>query len=464
VDDIRAELDANNDALEGLAFGPRDWPFGQFVLDRFCILPCSTELFDVKGNALCVEQYGHWPADRLRDVTPETYVRWQLYCLEHKSMQLEKIAVAMTREEPPLQEGWGEIVRLCTVFDMTGLTFSHMLLPGGFKMVKQLIPLAQKYYPWLQDTTHLTNTSTTIYSFWHMLKPFLPAHTRRKIFIYCVNTNGDPDNGNSELTKHVRTDFLPAVLGGRAPCAALTPPPTVDEYDERQRRQKERDTTNPATTTHGPPSLMTLSSQSEEEEDDEEEYDEDAAWRVFENGDDPAASQVPPLRAWSSVESCDTIASEPNLSPPASPPASTTTDGLLSPTGRVLREHLAAGGKTIVVKHSRRRTISQRYLTCSDGLLKLTRIRRPSGLWRRSSSRTVDLQSGVCVARGQADSPQANTDLDQWQRNVLNRAARVPPNYVVIGTKNNKLLVLEFDTDEEATIVAAHLLAAAIPP
>ena len=73
------------------------WPLGAFFMDRCCVCPCSTSLFDVKGNALCVEQYGFWPAHRLRDVTAEGYIAWQTYALEYKSMQLERIALGRER-------------------------------------------------------------------------------------------------------------------------------------------------------------------------------------------------------------------------------------------------------------------------------------------------------------------------------------------------------------------------------
>ena len=53
----------------------------------------AEQLFDVKGNALCVEQCGFWPAHRLKDITAEKYIGWQTYALEHKSMVLERIAL-----------------------------------------------------------------------------------------------------------------------------------------------------------------------------------------------------------------------------------------------------------------------------------------------------------------------------------------------------------------------------------
>lgn len=221
VDKVRAELDELTN--------PREWPFGDFLLDRCCMLPCSTELFDTHGNALCVEQYGFWPAHRLRDVSADTYLTWHSYGLEWKSMLLERISMARERfaieAGHPLEEGWGEIARLCTIFDMAGLTLSHALLPAGVRMVKQLIPLVQKYYPWLQDTTHLVNVSSTIASCWHGVKPLLPAHTQRKIHIHAAL---------SSLSACIRLDHLPRTLGGNADCPDLDPPPTYDDVKSRQ--------------------------------------------------------------------------------------------------------------------------------------------------------------------------------------------------------------------------------------
>ena len=451
-------VDKIREALGTDEFGPRDWPHGDQLLDRFCILPCSTNLFDVKGNALCVEQYGHWPADRLRDITAEKYLQWQLHCLEHKSMQLEKIAMARERTVLEaarrnfrrLDEGWGEIARLCTIFDMTGLTFAHALLPIGFKMVKHLIPMVQKYYPWLQDTTLVVNASSTVYTFWHTLKPILPKHTQRKIFIYS-STSPSVQEKKSGLATNVRLEFLPTVLGGLAPCPALTPPLSADEYALKQQQQPQR------TFTSGSSSKFSsfASSASSISEADSLWEEVPRAWSS--SGE---SSPGDSLRRPSSPDSVVSPRSPPLTPGEASPPDSPYTDvGDLSPTGRVLTDHLAAGGKTLVFKHSRRRSIkSRRYLTCTDGLLKLTRVRRPSGLWRRASSRMIHLHLGICVVQGQQPSPDGG---DPWQHKIYKRAATLPPNFLVVGTRSANNLVLEFETDEEANVVAAQILAAA---
>ena len=106
----------------------------------------------------------------------------------------------------PLREGWGEVARLCTIFDMKGLTLSHALLPGGFNMVRQLIPLVQKNYPWLQDTTHFVNASGATSYAWSMLRPLLPKNTQRKVHIHGAGAA-------QSLTEEVRPDFLPEQLG-----------------------------------------------------------------------------------------------------------------------------------------------------------------------------------------------------------------------------------------------------------
>ena len=193
----------------------------------------------VKGNALCVEQYGFWPAHRLKDITAEKYMGWQTYALEHKSMVLERIALGRERavlraahaqwltdpeKATPLREGWGEVARLCTIFDMKGLTLSHALLPGGINMVRQLIPLIQKNYPWLQDTTHFVNASGATSFAWSMLRPLLPKNTQRKVHIHGAGAA-------QSLTEEVRPDFLPEQLGGRAACRELRPPVSLEEHD-----------------------------------------------------------------------------------------------------------------------------------------------------------------------------------------------------------------------------------------
>lgn len=233
------KIDVIRDAILNGRTEPQTWPAGPFFKARCAVLPCSSSCFDMKGNALCVEQYGFWPAARLKDVTAEKYIGWQTYALEHKSMVLERIALGRERavlraahaqwlSDPrkaiPLREGWGEVARLCTIMDMKGLTLSHALLPGGFNMLRQLIPLVQKNYPWLQDTTHLVNVSGAISYAWSMLRPFVPKHTQSKTFIHSKNAS-------ASLTEEIRPDFLPEQLGGRAACVALTPPVSLEDYD-----------------------------------------------------------------------------------------------------------------------------------------------------------------------------------------------------------------------------------------
>lgn len=195
---------------------PRKWPFGNMILDRSYVLPCSVELFDKKGNALCVERYGLWPAEKLRDVCADDYLAWQAYCLEWKSIQLERISIAREREgSTKISAGWGEIARLCTVFDLAGLTLAHALLPTGFRMIKRLIPIVQQAYPWLQDTTHLVNAAPSMAAVWGAVKPLLPAHTKRKIQVHA---------DLASLRSCISPAHLPAALGGDAPCVDSSEP------------------------------------------------------------------------------------------------------------------------------------------------------------------------------------------------------------------------------------------------
>lgn len=197
IDSIRAFVETESD--------PRRWPRGDFILDRCRVLPCSKALFDRKGNALCVERYGILPANRLGDVKAQDYMFWQLHCLEWKSLQLELLSTDQN-----------DIARLCTVFDLSGLTLAHARLPVGYKMIKQLLQIVQRYYPWLQDTTHLVNASRSTFAAWSLLRPILPKHTRAKIFIH---------NSTDSLLESIPPDHLPKVLGGRADCPSLQPQP-----------------------------------------------------------------------------------------------------------------------------------------------------------------------------------------------------------------------------------------------
>ena len=406
------------------------WPLGDFFKDRLAVCPCSTSLFDVKGNALCVEQYGFWPAHRLRDVTAEGYIAWQTYALEFKSMQLERIALGRERvllraahaqweanragaAGGSLREGWGEIARLCTIFDMKGLTFGHALLPGGYRMVKQLIPLVQRYYPWLQDTTHFVNASMAVSTFFAYLRPLLPKHTQRKIYIHGLGATG-------ALTEEIRPDFLPEALGGRAECLDLAPPPTCEEYDAR--------------VAAGDAGLATATAA---------EASHDDARPVASAVVLPDPPRIPPAAA--DAERAEAPpAEEPEKPPP--PPEEEEEETVRREPGTMV-----PGIEIPVHKHGRRGR-AERSLRLDPGEeLQIL----PAKKWRLlKKTRRLRIAEDLSAWRGSrthgAKPPEGPRPRTQLQRDASLRASQYPPNFVILATDKGKLVTLELATEHQA--------------
>lgn len=406
------------------------WPLGDFFKDRLAVCPCSTSLFDVKGNALCVEQYGFWPAHRLRDVTAEGYIAWQTYALEFKSMQLERIALGRERvllraahaqweanragaAGGSLREGWGEIARLCTIFDMKGLTFGHALLPGGYRMVKQLIPLVQRYYPWLQDTTHFVNASMAVSTFFAYLRPLLPKHTQRKIYIHGLGATG-------ALTEEIRPDFLPEALGGRAVCLDLAPPPTCEEYDAR--------------VAAGDAGLATATAA---------EASHDDARPVASAVVLPDPPRIPPAAADAERAEAPPAAEAPEKPPP---PAAEEEE-----TARREPGTMVPGIEIPVHKHGRRGR-AERSLRLDPGEeLQIL----PAKKWRLlKKTRRLRIAEDLSAWRGSrthgAKPPEGPRPRTQLQRDASLRASQYPPNFVILATDKGKLVTLELATEHQA--------------
>ncbi|KAJ1452596.1 hypothetical protein M885DRAFT_526444 [Pelagophyceae sp. CCMP2097] len=460
VDDVRA-------AIAGGLDDPRDWPNGLFFLNRCCVLPCSTALFDVKGNALCVEQYGHWPAHKLRDLTPEGYLEWHTYGLEWKMMLLERIAlgrekvilraafqrymIARAAEAdapaaaapagqpapgrrsavkqglvPGLGEGWGEIPRLCTIFDQTGMTFSHAMLPCGLRMCTMLISIVQKYYPWLQDTTHLTNTSAAIVTVMKMVRPVLPKHTQRKIFIHGV--------GAATLEGAcIRPDFLPTALGGRAACAEMTPPPSSDDCAAMLAGGVQ--TQSRVTTPDGEPQpwrRRTSGRGADAEDAPKDDAPTAASARQADGAADDAAADA---TAAGSADAVEAALPEPSIE------------------CTVFIEKLAAGLDVVVGKHGRRGRSDRRLKFSRDVLILLPKLGRKARRWRCAggpTTRVMALDTGSFVARqGAAAPPLDKAALKPWQQAAHKHASACAPNYVVLAN-DAKMLTLELQTEELA--------------
>ncbi|KAH8067173.1 hypothetical protein JL721_7873 [Aureococcus anophagefferens] len=329
------------------------WPLGDFFKDRLAVCPCSTSLFDVKGNALCVEQYGFWPAHRLRDVTAEGYIAWQTYALEFKSMQLERIALGRSG-----------------------------------------------------DTTHFVNASMAVSTFFAYLRPLLPKHTQRKIYIHGL--------GPQARSRRIRPDFLPrrSARGVPGPGAA------ADLRGVRRARRRGR---------RGPGDGDGGGGVARRR----------AARRVRRRPADP-----PRIRPARDANARGAPAAE---APRPPPPAAG------GETARREPGTMVPGIEIPVHKHGRRGR-AERSLRLDPGEeLQIL----PAKKWRLlKKTRRLRIAEDLSAWRGSrthgAKPPEGPRPRTQLQRDASLRASQYPPNFVILATDKGKLVTLELATEHQA--------------
>lgn len=227
---------------------PSRWPHGHVLLECIRLLQCSEEYFDKKGNAVTVYQAFHWPAKALRarvgQLTTKELVEFATFGAEYNAVQMERISVSRervlidharklfedgkdpkrvdpdasaTQYTPLYREGWGELTRLCAITDMTGCTFSSIMMPALIPTVVQSVSIFVNHYPFIVGELHVINCNALVAKvFKKALQAVVPKHIADQVQIH---VNAD------ELFDSVRHDNLPVQVGGSAPCDRLVPPP-----------------------------------------------------------------------------------------------------------------------------------------------------------------------------------------------------------------------------------------------
>ena len=141
ADDLRAKVPTDGP-------DPSKWPHGDVMYQCLRLIQCSDKYFDREGHAVTVYQAFHWPAPylraHLRQFSTAELVAFSQMGAEYNGSQMERISRAReavilasvkkkfderkrlgqdVSDPPLLDEGWGEITRLCAITDMKGCTF-----------------------------------------------------------------------------------------------------------------------------------------------------------------------------------------------------------------------------------------------------------------------------------------------------------------------------------------------------
>jgi hypothetical protein len=236
ADDLRARVPADGP-------DPNKWPHGDVLYQCLRILQCSDRYFDREGNAVTVYQAFHWPAPQLRkhlrQLSTVELVTFSQMAAEYNGSQQEKISRAreavvlqsvkrkfeerkrngLAVDDPPLlDEGWGELTRLCAITDMRGCTFGSVMMPTLIPAVVQAVQMFLNYYPFIVGKLHIVNCQPMIASiFRRALVSVIPAHVAKQITIHGLDSR--------DIFQSVAADHLPRQLGGEAECPELEPPP-----------------------------------------------------------------------------------------------------------------------------------------------------------------------------------------------------------------------------------------------
>lgn len=230
---------------------PRDWPHGDKLLDCIRVLQCSETYFDKRGHAVTVYQAFHWPAWALRakvgGMSTKQLVDFATFGAEYNAVQMERIAVSRERVlldhakellcgnskqpdayTPLTTEGWGEMTRLCAITDMSGCTFTSMMMPQVIPAVVQSVSIFVNHYPYIVGELHVINCVPLVAKvFKKALHAVVPKHIADQVQIH-VHA--------SELLASVRPANLPVQIGGDALCPQLTPPPPPPDDLSRDSR------------------------------------------------------------------------------------------------------------------------------------------------------------------------------------------------------------------------------------
>jgi len=235
ADDLRAKVPSDGP-------DPSKWPHGDVMYQCLRLIQCSDKYFDREGHAVTVYQAFHWPAPylraHLRQFSTAELVAFSQMGAEYNGSQMERISRAReavilasvkkkfderkrlgqdVSDPPLLDEGWGEITRLCAITDMKGCTFGSVMMPTLIPAVVQAVQMFLNYYPFIVGKLHIVNCQPTIAAiFRRALTSVVPAHVARQITIHALESR--------EILRSVAADHLPRQLGGEAECPELEPP------------------------------------------------------------------------------------------------------------------------------------------------------------------------------------------------------------------------------------------------
>jgi hypothetical protein len=206
VDQIRQNI------VYGGLNDPKKFPNGEKLL-RLAPQIIIAPVRDRKNQPICTEQYNFSPKKLFQESSLDEYLLFLIYALEFRNLVMEHMShemdVKYLADNPRPQdrtEGWGCVIRNCTIRDLGGLKWEHVGSDGR-AFVKAALTLGSPNYPEVLGKSHMINTPWVFNTLWVFVKQLLDANTIDKINIL-------GSDYMTELSKEVPLTSIPKEFGG----------------------------------------------------------------------------------------------------------------------------------------------------------------------------------------------------------------------------------------------------------
>ena len=168
---------------------PNRFPNGEKILLLAPQIVCAP-VKDNKGQPICTEQYNFSPKRLFQESSTEEYICFLTYALEFRMLIMEQLSheedlkYLQAHPDPADRvEGWGSIVRNCTIRDLASFGFEHCAADGR-AFIKTAISVGSPNYPESLGKAHMINTPWVFNNLlWPVLKQVLDANTLDKFAI-----------------------------------------------------------------------------------------------------------------------------------------------------------------------------------------------------------------------------------------------------------------------------------------
>jgi len=141
VDKIRQEI------VYGGKNSPMKFPYGEAIIATAPQIVCSSSAVDKLGQPIVVEKYTFNPEQVFKQINIKQYLLFLTYSLEYRNLIMEQLShikeqeyLAQYPDPKDRKDGYGVIVRNCTIRDLKGVSLSHVTGRGA-ELVKAALQL-----------------------------------------------------------------------------------------------------------------------------------------------------------------------------------------------------------------------------------------------------------------------------------------------------------------------------------